>query len=46
MIAVPYLTLSGFSFYFYRMYKNYQRMLDRTAATCDSLGPRVGAKQS
>ncbi|HZU96701.1 MAG TPA: hypothetical protein VFF73_08425 [Planctomycetota bacterium] len=48
MIAVPYLTMTGFSIYFYRMYKKYQRMLDTTAETCDSLGPHptVGARES
>jgi hypothetical protein len=50
MAGVPYLTFTGFGIYFYRMYKKYQRMLDTTAETCDSLGPpehpTVGARES
>ena len=39
MIAAPYTTMSVLFVYLYRMHKKYQRMLDRTADSCDSLGP-------
>ena len=46
MIAVPYLTLSGFGYYFYRMVKKHRQTLDTTVTSCDSSGLNSGAKES
>ncbi|MEZ0227049.1 MAG: hypothetical protein ACAI25_00370 [Planctomycetota bacterium] len=46
MIAVPYLTLGGLGFAFWRAMKKHQRSLDMAATSCDSSGLPVGVEKS